>query len=83
MIVTGDTESGEVSLARLLPQESADGVRLIDESTGEEIYFLPRGTEGLDGEMLNEIGGWRTYSLFSLTPEGAVAVRVASRRIRT
>ena len=59
-------------LAHVLIRETSEGLTLTDDDTGDQLLFIPRGTEGLDGEMLAELGGWRTYSLFTLGPDGVV-----------
>lgn len=72
LTVWGVTEVGSETLAHVEIDETSAGLTLADDDTGEELLFVPRGTQGLDGEMLAELGGWRTFSLFAVTPDGVV-----------
>jgi hypothetical protein len=70
--VWGGFEPPGDPLAKVVIRETSEGLTLTDDDTGDQLLFIPRGTEGLDGEMLGELSGWRTYSLFTLGPDGVV-----------
>jgi hypothetical protein len=74
-VVTGIAGSGPVTLGHVLPRETGEGLALIDDATGDELFFYPRGIEGVQNDMsANLVNGWRSSSLFAITADSAELV---------
>ncbi len=72
LVVTGRSAQGSVTLGRVTPRETGEGLFLVDESTGDELFFYPRGIEGIDQDMSAElVNGVRSSSLYAITDTGA------------
>lgn len=71
LVVTGRSASGSIILGRVVPRETTSGLFLIDESTGDELFFYPRGIEGVDQDMSgNLVNGVSSSSLHAITDAG-------------
>jgi hypothetical protein len=68
VVVTGRSPLGSVTLGRVVPRESGDGLALINEATADELFFYPRGIAGIDQEMTSELlNGVSSSSLYAVT----------------
>ncbi len=72
VVVTGISPLGSVTLGRVVPRETTDGLSLTNETTGDELFFYPRGIAGVDQDMASELlNGVSSSSLYAVTDGGA------------